>query len=60
MKLADLENKIESIAARHLRFSTLNARGSDRLDFKEVYCESLKQALLEAYQLGLDIRDRTD
>lgn len=53
----ELETQLESIAARHLRFSTLKVRGSDRLDFKEVYCESLREALLEAYQLGLDKRD---
>lgn len=60
MKLTALEVQIERIAARHLGFATLETRGSDRLDFKDVNCERLKQALVEAYQLGLDNRDETD
>lgn len=55
-----LDDRLESIAAYHLRFSTLNTRGSDRLDFKEVYCESVREALREAYQMGLDKAKSSD
>lgn len=58
--MTNLEKELERVAARHLRFSTLEPRGSDRLDFKEVYCASVKEALLEAYQMGLDKRDETN
>jgi len=56
MKADPLEIQIERIAQRRLGFETLKARGRDHLDFKEVNCVTLAQALHEAYQLGLDNR----
>ncbi len=41
-----------AIARRVLRFETLEERGLDRLDFREVSAAAVKEALERAYQAG--------
>ncbi len=38
--------------ARRLGFDTLETRKSDRLDFREVHVEQLREALEAAYEAG--------
>ncbi len=40
------------IAKRELRIPILETRGSDRLDFHEVYAPNLGKALIAAYEAG--------
>jgi hypothetical protein len=44
--------RLEVIARAHCDVPTLTARRSDRLDFHNVHCVSLKDALHMAYLLG--------
>jgi len=52
-KLVDVENRLEEIAARKLRVMTLRSRGRERLDFYNLNVNSIKEALLEAYTMGV-------
>lgn len=47
-----MKDKIQEIAKKYLRISTLETRNSDRLDFYEVSVGSIKDALEAAYQAG--------
>ena len=54
---------IERIARQHLRFTTLEARNIDSLDFREVAVWQVREALLAAYEAGrgaLVSEDATD
>ena len=46
------KQEFEKIAQEELRMETLERRGSDSLDFKEVGVLSVAKALERAYQLG--------
>ena len=46
------KDKLEEIAQRVLGVETLDTRGQDRLDSMVVYVWSIKDALIEAYELG--------
>lgn len=46
------EDKLEEIAQRVLGVETLDNRGNDRQDSVVVYVWSIKDALIEAYELG--------
>ncbi len=48
------ETKLAAIAAAQLGFPTLESRGSDELDFREVAVWNLKDALERAYAAGRD------
>lgn len=47
------QNEINRIAAEMCGFETLEARNSDRLDFKEVSVWTLEAALKAAYLAGM-------
>lgn len=47
-----LLQRLEAIAKKHCFVPQLTARNSDRLDFHDVGCVSLKDALHEAYLMG--------
>lgn len=44
---------LTEIAKKHLNIETLETRNSDSLDFHDVAVWSLKDALQEAYEAGL-------
>lgn len=48
-----IDAMFESIARKHLRIETLEARNSDSLDFTEVAVWGVKAALQAAYEAGL-------
>ena len=52
MSIPTLQEKLAAIAKKHLNVPTLIARNRDGLDFHDVHCVSLKDALHEAYLLG--------
>jgi len=49
---AELAAVISAIALNHLGLTHLETRNSDRLDFREHGCESIKAALEAAYAAG--------
>ncbi len=48
----DALKTVERIARQHLRFDTLEPRGADKLDFREVAVWQVREALLAAYRAG--------
>jgi hypothetical protein len=49
---AEMHETLENIAAHHLGFETLERRGRDRLDFKDVSVWQVMDALVAAYKAG--------
>lgn len=49
-----VENTIARIARVTLGIESLETRGSDRLDFHEVFVERLRDALEAAYRAGVE------
>lgn len=47
---------LTEIAKKHLSLETLETRNSDSLDFHDVAVWSLKEALQEAYEAGLNAK----
>lgn len=43
---------VKRVANDYLGFDTIEERKSDRLDFREVSCWSVKDALIRMYELG--------
>ncbi len=52
-KQQQLDQLLTDIAKKHLSLETLETRNSDGLDFHDVAVWSLKDALQEAYEAGL-------
>lgn len=50
--LGQMETALALIARAHLGFETLQARRSDRLDFRDCSVWSVRAALVEAYEEG--------
>lgn len=48
------EHALTEIAMRHFQVEALETRKSDSLDFHDVAVWSIKEALKEAYELGLE------
>lgn len=48
------ECALTEIAMRHFQIETLETRNSDGLDFHDVAVWSIKEALKEAFELGLE------
>jgi len=48
----DIDDALATIARKHLRLSTLQARNSDSLDFHEHAVWSIEAALRDAFALG--------
>lgn len=51
-----IDQLLTEIAKKHLSLETLEARNSDSLDFHDVAVWSLKEALQEAYEAGLNAK----
>ena len=49
----ELAKTLAAIAKKHLDIGHLEAIGSDREDFREVYVNNLRRALEDAYNAGL-------
>ena len=49
---------LAAIAKSELRVPTLETRGSDRFDFHDVGVAGVRGALIRAYRLGCDSRER--
>jgi len=47
-----INHALTEIAQRHFQIETLETRKSDSLDFHDVSIWSIKDALIEAYELG--------
>lgn len=52
MAASKTDQVLERIAREHLFLETLQARGSDRLDFHDLGVASVKAALLAAFEAG--------
>lgn len=52
----DIDQLLAEIAKKHLNLETLETRNSDSLDFHDVAVWSLKEALQEAYEAGLNAK----
>ena len=52
----DIDQLLTEIAKKHLNLETLETRNSDSLDFHDVAVWSLKDALQEAYEAGLNAK----
>jgi hypothetical protein len=50
-----IEQIIENIAKKHFRIPNLKTINSDRADFVECAKLSLRKALLEAFEAGIDV-----
>ena len=50
--MVDLDELLADIARRHMRFETLQPRGRDSLDFRDVSVRGARDALQEAYEAG--------
>jgi len=48
----NINQALTKIAERHFQIETLETRKSDGLDFHDVSVWSIKDALIEAYELG--------
>lgn len=51
-----IDQLLTEIAKKHLNLETLETRNSDSLDFHDVAVWSLKEALQEAYEAGLNAK----
>jgi len=51
-----IDQLLTEIAKKHLNLETLETRNSDSLDFYDVAVWSLKDALQEAYEAGLNAK----
>ena len=51
-----IDQLLTEIAKKHLNHETLETRNSDSLDFHDVAVWSLKDALQEAYEAGLNAK----
>lgn len=47
-----MNQQLESIARQYLQFQTLETRNSDALDFRDVACWRVKEALQAAFEAG--------
>lgn len=56
-KLKSKEQCISDILLKDLQFESTEVRNSDRLDFKEVFVATVKQALEKAYEKGASDAD---
>ena len=52
----NIDQLLTEIAKKHLNLETLETRNSDSLDFHDVAVWSLKDALQEAYEAGLNAK----
>ena len=52
-KTKSLPETITAIAEKHLDIGHLEAIGSDREDFREVYVNNLRRALEDAFNAGM-------
>lgn len=52
MTAKDFEGHLLAIARKHLGLETLETRNSDGLDFHDVAVWSVREALIEAFELG--------
>lgn len=52
----NIDQLLVEIAKKHLNLETLETRNSDSLDFHDVAVWSLKDALQEAYEAGLNAK----
>ena len=52
----NIDQLLVEIAKKHLDLETLETRNSDSLDFHDVAVWSLKDALQEAYEAGLNAK----
>ncbi len=51
-----IDQLLTEIAKKHLSLETLETRNSDSLDFHDVAVWSLREALQEAYEAGLNAK----
>ena len=52
------DEQLSYIALRHFGIETLESRNSDGLDFHTVSVWALKRALKNAYEMGLNSKDK--
>jgi len=52
-----LDTSLTEIARKHLLVDTLETRQSDSLDFHDVHVKGLKEALIAAYELGMQCQN---
>ena len=52
----NIDQLLTEIAKKHLNLETLKTRNSDSFDFHDVAVWSLKEALQEAYEAGLNAK----
>ena len=57
-KAEKMAEEMDRIAKLRLGFETLESRGSDRLDFREVSVWAVEQALRDAYVAGMEAARR--
>ena len=53
-----VNEELASIARRHLRMVTLEARNSDSLDFHDLSVWELRRALAAAYKAGFEAGEK--
>jgi len=56
--MRDMKEIIRIIAKRSLGITTLETRNSDRLDFYDVSCSSVRESLEDAYLAGYEAGKR--
>lgn len=52
--MKSMNKTVEAIAKKHFQIETMEVRNMDSLDFYEVSITSIREALTEAYQAGVD------
>jgi hypothetical protein len=55
-----IAQELEQIAKKYLLVETLETRNSDDMDFYNVAVWNIKEALLEAYERGIDNAHKND